>query len=95
MTESKGRVSIADGSRKTAPMCLLKHLLFVIQESSYSITMFESSLAFSFEGDDCCDQSFICNFISHELLLRLGITCVFFFFVVFFFVKLQVEGNPA
>jgi len=28
---------------------------------------------------DYCDQSFICNFISHELLLGLGITCVFSF----------------
>lgn len=90
--ESKGRVTTAQSSRKAVPMRLLKHLEFATQKPLYSSKCLSQVLHFVFkvlgffpaETDNCCDQSFICNFISHELLLRLGATCVFalwFFFL--------------
>lgn len=94
VSESKGRVTIAEGSREAAPICLITQLLFYL----CTFLLFENlhdawvkscflclRVFFPLQKYDCCNQSFICNCISHELLLRLDITHVFAFSLVFVF----------
>lgn len=101
VSESKGRVTIAEGSGKAAPICLITHLLFYLCTFLLFENLHDAWVKSCFlclggfflcrNMNDCCNQSFICNCISHELLLRLDITRVFAFSLVFIFLNYRLK----
>lgn len=104
-SESKGRVTVAEGSGKAAPICLITHLIF------YLCTF----LLFGNIHDASVKSCFLCLrvfFFFAEIWMTAAIRASFttalvtsfcwgstshvrLLFLWFLFFKLQVEGNPA